>query len=201
MNIEATQTTEDSGSVLTGLTSTAVRERQAAGQTNAAPRAAGRSVWDIVRSNVFTWFNLILSVLFVAVMVFGSWQDGLFGSIIVINACIGIVQEMRAKMALDRLAVLTAPAAKVIRDGRDQEIPVAAVVLDDVVRLSAGDQVVADGETLESRSLEVDESLLTGESLPVIKEPGDRLLSGSFVVAGSGVFAPPPLVPTRTRSA
>jgi cation-transporting ATPase E len=173
---------------LAGLTSAEVRERQTAGQTNATPRAGGRTVWDIVRSNVFTWFNLILSVLFVAVMVFGSWQDGLFGSIIVINACIGIVQEMRAKLALDRLAVLTAPAAKVIRDGKDQEIPVSEVVLDDVVRLTAGDQIVADGEALESRSLEVDESLLTGESVPVIKELGDRLLSGSFVVAGSGIL-------------
>jgi cation-transporting ATPase E len=188
LEIQATQTTEDSGSVLAGLSSAEVRERQAAGQTNATPRVGGRTVWDIVRTNVFTWFNLILGVLFVAVMVFGSWKDGLFGSIIVINACIGIVQEMRAKVALDRLAVLTAPAAKVIRDGKDQEIPVPEVVLDDVVRLSAGDQVVADGETLESRSLEVDESLLTGESVPIIKEPGDRLLSGSFVVAGSGVF-------------
>ncbi len=173
---------------LNGLTADEVRERVAAGQTNAAPRPGGRSVWDIVRSNVFTWFNLILSVLFVAVVVFGSWKDGLFGAIIVINATIGIVQEMRAKIALDRLAVLTAPSAKVIRDGKDTEVPVASVVLEDLVRLAAGDQVVADGEVLHANSLEVDESLLTGESLPVVKNPGDRLLSGSFVVAGNGVF-------------
>jgi cation-transporting ATPase E len=173
---------------LTGLTSAQVRERVAAGHTNAAPRRGGRSVWDIIRTNVFTWFNLILGVLFVVVMVFGSWKDGLFGAIIFINAGIGIVQEMRAKIALDRLAVLTAPAAKVVREGEDREIPVVAVVLDDLLRITAGDQIVADGETLESNSLEVDESLLTGESMPVIKGPGDRLLSGSFVVAGSGVF-------------
>jgi cation-transporting ATPase E len=172
----------------TGLTAAEVRERIAAGQTNAAPRPGGRSVWDIIRSNVFTWFNLILGVLFVVVMVFGSWKDGLFGSVMVINACIGIIQEMRAKVALDRLAVLTAPAAKVVRDGKDREIPVAEVVIDDIVRVTAGDQVVADGEALESRSLEVDESLLTGESVPVMKWAGDRLLSGSFVVAGSGAF-------------
>jgi cation-transporting ATPase E len=121
-------------------------------------------------------------------LAFGSWKDGLFGAIIVINALIGIVQEMRAKIALDRLSVLTAPAAKVVREGRDQQVPVAQVVLDDVIRVTAGDQIVADGETLESGSLEVDESLLTGESVPVTKEPGDRLLSGSFVVAGSGIF-------------
>ena len=173
---------------MTGLTATEVRERVAAGQTNAAPRAGGRSVWDIIRGNVFTWFNLILGVLFVAVVVFGSWKDGLFGVIIVINATIGIVQELRAKIALDHLAVLTAPSAKVIRDGDDVQIPVASVVLDDLVRIASGDQVVADGEVLEASSLEVDESLLTGESLPVVKAPGDALLSGSLVVAGSGVF-------------
>ncbi len=173
---------------LTGLTSAEVRERVDAGKTNVTPRPGGRTTWDIIRSNVFTWFNLILGVLFAAVMVFGSWKDGLFGGIIFINAAIGIVQEMRAKIALDRLTVLTAPAAKVIRDGEDREIPVVEVVLDDVLRVSAGDQIVADGDTLESRSLEVDESLLTGESVPVAKEPGDRLLSGSFVVAGSGAF-------------
>jgi cation-transporting ATPase E len=173
---------------LAGLTAAEVRQRLAAGQTNVTPRAGGRTVWDIVRSNVFTWFNLILGVLFAAVLTFGSWQDGLFGSVMIINACIGIIQEMRAKVALDRLAVLTAPAAKVIRDGVDLEIPVPQVVLGDVVRVAAGDQIVADGETLESRSLEVDESLLTGESVPVVKEAGDKVLSGSFVVAGSGVF-------------
>ena len=133
---------------LNGLTSAEVRERAAAGQTNAAPRPGGRSVWDIVRTNVFTWFNLILGVLFVAVVVFGSWKDGLFGAIIVINATIGIVQEMRAKITLDRLAVLTAPSAKVIRDGKEAEVPVASVVLEDLVRIASGDQVVADGEVL-----------------------------------------------------
>lgn len=159
-----------------------------AGQTNAAPRPGGRTAWDIVRTNIFTWFNLILGVLCAAVLAFGSWKDALFGGIIVVNSLIGIVQEMRAKIALDRLSVLTAPAAKVIRDGRKQEIPVPKVVLDDIVLVAAGDQVVADGEVLESSSLEIDESLLTGESVPVLKQPGDRLLSGSFVVAGSGVF-------------
>jgi cation-transporting ATPase E len=178
----------DGAPSMTGLTSAEVRERVDSGHTNVTPRPGGRTTWDIIRSNAFTWFNLILGVLFAAVMIFGSWKDGLFGGIIFINAAIGIVQEMRAKIALDRLSVLTAPAAKVIRDGEQREIAVSAVVLDDVLLISAGDQIVADGDTLESRSLEVDESLLTGESAPVIKEPGDHLLSGSFVVAGSGAF-------------
>jgi cation-transporting ATPase E len=177
-----------SAAVLSGLTAVQVREQVAAGHTNAAPRPGGRSVWDIIRGNVFTWFNLILGVLFVAVVAFGSWKDSLFGAIIVINAAIGIFQELRAKIALDRLAVLTAPSAEVVRDGLEAHIPVASVVLGDLVRVRSGDQVVADGEVLESNSLEVDESLLTGESVPVVKGPGDRLLSGSFVIAGNGVF-------------
>ena len=162
--------------------------RVAAGQTNATLRVGGRTGWDIVRTNVFTWFNLILGVLFVAMITFGSWRDALFGAVIVANAIIGIAQETRAKIALDRLTVLTAPDAKVIRDGRERHVPVAEVVLDDVIIVSAGDQIVADGVALESASLEIDESLLTGESVPVAKEPGDPLLSGSFVVAGSGLF-------------
>ena len=99
----------------TGLSSAEVRERTLAGQVNVTPRPGGRTTWDIIRSNVFTWFNLILGVLFVVMLALGSWKDALFGAIIFINAGIGIVQEMRAKIALDRLTVLTAPAAKVIR--------------------------------------------------------------------------------------
>jgi len=171
-----------------GLSTAEVRARVAAGQVNVTPRPGGRTTWDIVRGNVFTWFNLILGVLFVAMVSFGSWKDALFGSILVINTIIGIVQEMRAKVALDRLSLLTTPAVKVVRDGAVQELPVADVVLDDVLQVAAGDLIVAAGEALTSQSLEVDESLLTGDSGPISKEPGDKLLSGSFVVAGSGLF-------------
>lgn len=172
----------------TGLTAEEVQARIARGQTNATPRTGGRSTWDIVRGNVFTWFNLILGVLFVAQVVFGSWRDALFVVVIVTNTLIGIAQEMRAKIVLDRLTVLTTPDARVLREGRESKVPIAQVVLDDVLLLVAGDQVVADGATLESFDLEIDESLLTGESAPIVKQPGDTLLSGSFVVAGSGSY-------------
>ena len=163
----------DSVVAITGLTADEVRERIAAGQVNVTVRPGGRTTWDIVRSNLFTYFNLILGILFVAMLVFGSWKDALFGWIIFINAGIGIVQEMRAKIALDRLSLLTAPIAKVIRDGVEQQIRIDEVVLGDVVVVAAGDQIVADGEAVECKSLEVDESLLTGESVPITKAQGD----------------------------
>ena len=91
-------------------------------------------MWDIVRANVFTWFNLILGVLFVFMITFGSWRDALFGSVVVINAVIGIAQEVRAKITLDRLSLLTAPTARVLRDGAEQDIRIAEMVIDEVVR-------------------------------------------------------------------
>ena len=151
---------------VTGLTAAEVRERVAAGQVNVTARPGGRTTWDIVRGNLFTCFNLILGILFVVMLIFGSCKDALFGWIIFINAGIGIVQEMRAKIALDQLSLLTAPVAKVVRDGVEQQIPIDEVVLDDVMVVAAGDQIVADGEAIDSKSLEVDESLLTGESVP-----------------------------------
>ena len=172
----------------TGLTSEEVRARVAAGHVNALPSRTSRSVWDIVRANVFTWFNLILGVLFVCMMTFGSWRDALFGTIVVINAVIGIAQELRAKFTLDQLSLLTAPTARVLRDGAERDIRITEMVIDEVVRLSPGDQIAADGDVLHSEGLEVDESLLTGESVPVLKSPGAGVLSGSFVVAGAGLF-------------
>lgn len=171
-----------------GLTAAEVRRRTAAGQVNVTPRPGGRTTLDIIRGNTLTYFNLILGTLFVCMMVFGSWRDALFGWIIFINAFIGIFQEMRAKIALDRLTLISTPAAKVIRDGREQQLPVQQVVLGDVIRVTAGDQIVADGRVLLSHDLEVDESLLTGESLPEAKQAGDAVLSGTFVVAGSAFF-------------
>ncbi len=170
-----------------GLSSAEVRERVASGRVNSVPSRTSRPIRSIIRANVLTWFNLILGVLFVLMIWFGSWRDALFGIVLVLNAAIGIFQEVRAKLTLDRLSLLSAPKALALRDGRQLEIGITEVVLDDVLRLRTGDQVVADGEVLESDGLEVDESLLTGESVPVDKSPGGRVLSGSFITAGEGL--------------
>lgn len=172
---------------LRGLTAAEVAERVAEGKTNAVERQTSRSTRDILRTNVFTWFNLILGVLWVLTITFGSWRDALFGLVLVSNSAIGIVQELRAKRVLDRLSLISAPRARVIRDGTAAEVGVAEVVLDDLCALAPGDQIVVDGEVLSSAGLEVDESALTGESVPVLKASGAGVLSGSFVVAGSGV--------------
>ena len=135
---------------------------------------------------MFTRFNALIGSLFAVVMVCGAYRDGLFGGVVVANTLIGIVQELRAKRTLDSLVIVSAPKVTAVRDGALTDVAVNELVLDDVIDLSAGQQIVADSEVLTATNLEVDESLLTGESEPVVKQPGDELLSGSFVVAGSG---------------
>jgi len=164
-----------------------VRERVAAGKVNVVESRGSRSVADILRSNLFTRFNAIMSVMLVIVLVFGHPADALFGLVMIANAVIGIVQELRAKHTLDKLRVLVIPNVTVMRDGSEQEIPMDQIVLDDIVEVSTGDQVPADGTVMSTDGVQVDESLLTGEADPVHKDPGDRILSGSFVVAGSAV--------------
>jgi cation-transporting ATPase E len=171
-----------------GLSAGEVAERVARGQVNDVPAAPTRTVAQIVRANVFTRFNAILGAMLVVILVVGPLQDALFGLVLIANAAIGIVQELRAKQTLDQLSVLTAPKARVVRDGAVHELAVGEVVLDDVLEAPAGAQIVVDGEVLTTEGLEVDESLLTGEADPVVKEPGDRVLSGSFVVAGIGRY-------------
>jgi len=171
-----------------GLSSAQVAERRSRGLTNAGGERTSRSVAEILRANIFTRFNLILGVLLAVILVWGEWKDALFGVVLVTNALIGIGQELRAKRTLDRLAVLSAPRVRVIRDGAPVEIAIDELVAGDLVDLRAGDQLVADGVVRDSVSLQADESLLTGESEPVDKRAGDRLLSGSFVVAGSGGY-------------
>ena len=151
------------------------------------PSDTGRSFWRIMQANLFTLFNLIVGGSFALLLVLGYWQDALFGFFVIANVVIGVAQEFRAKLTLSRLAVLNAPKARVMRDGSVTEIRVGEVVLDDVFVLSAGDQVTADAIVLEAHGLDVDESLLTGEADPVSSPAGRELMSGSSVVAGSGL--------------
>ena len=154
-----------------------------------APRArTSRSYASIVRANVFTIFNLILAVAGAVTLAFGEWQDALFLGILVANAGIGTVQEVRAKRALDRLTALVAPDAIVVRDGHARRVHVDQLVPDDLVRLEPGDQVVADGTLEHADSLRIDESILTGESRAVERRTGDEVRSGSFAVEGIGIY-------------
>jgi cation-transporting P-type ATPase E len=169
-----------------GLSASDVAERVDRGEVNRVPAAPTRTVSQIVRANVLTRFNALLGAMLVLILLVGPLQDALFGLVLVANTLIGIVQELRAKRTLDRLTLLTAPTATVVRDGEPARVAPSAIVRDDVLALAPGDQIVVDGEVLASDRLEVDESLLTGESEPVVKAVGDRVLSGSFVVAGTG---------------
>ncbi|MDI3408391.1 HAD-IC family P-type ATPase [Streptomyces cavernicola] len=171
-----------------GLTTAEVAERVARGEVNDVPVRSSRSVTDIVRANVFTRFNLIIGVLWVIMMFVAPWQDTFFGYVILANTGIGIIQELRAKKTLDNLAVIGETRPMVRRDGRAAEISTSEIVLGDLIEIGPGDKIVVDGECVETDSLEVDESLLTGEADPVVKKPGDAMMSGSFVVAGGGAF-------------
>lgn len=169
-----------------GLSAAEVAERVARGAVNRVKDRTSRSVASIVRENVLTLFNAIIVGASVIVLLFGDLRDGIFGGVMIINAVIGIVSELRAKRTLDSLAIVDAPQASVLRDGTLSVIPARDVVLDDVIELALGDQVSVDGTVLASAGLEIDESLLTGESRPVKKKEGDQLLAGTSVVAGSG---------------
>ncbi|HEU5302753.1 MAG TPA: HAD-IC family P-type ATPase [Acidimicrobiia bacterium] len=170
-----------------GLTAAEVAERIARGATNDAGVRTSRTYVEIFRANVFTRFNAILGVMLAVILTVGEIQDATFGIILVANALIGIVQEIRAKRTLDHLAVLNAPRARVVRDGSVLDVAVEEVVLDDLLDLRTGDQVPADAVVRTAVGLEIDESLLTGEADPVHKDVDAEALSGSFVVAGSGI--------------
>ena len=163
-------------------------ERRLAARGPIEPPPTSRSTASIVRANVFTVFNGILLVLGVLTLAFADWRDALFLAIIVANSSIGIVQELRAKGALDRLAALVAPRATVVRDGEARVVPVEEVLPDDLVRIEAGDQVVADGTLTETTGLALDESILTGESRPVVRSAGEEVRSGSFALEGVGTY-------------
>jgi cation-transporting ATPase E len=174
--------------VATGLTDAEVAQRVSEGKTNDVPTRAARSVSDIVRANVFTRINAILGVLLIIVLSTGSVINGAFGLLIIANSAIGIIQELRAKQTLDRLAIVGQAKPLVRRQSGTLALLPSEVVLDDIIELGPGDQIVVDGTMVEESNLEVDESLLTGEADPVGKDAGDNVMSGSFVVAGSGAY-------------
>lgn len=166
-----------------GLSAEQVKRRFAQGENNYKVESSTLSVSEIVRSNVCTYFNLVFAVIAVLLAIVGAWSDMLFLPIIVANTCIGIIQEVHSKKVLDKLSILNAPHAVVIRDGKRQEILADQLVLDDIVEFSAGSQIPADAKVV-SGELQVNESLITGESDEIEKREGDSLLSGSFVVSG-----------------
>ena len=168
----------------TGLTSKEVVQRIESGQSNAVKTSTSRSVQDIVRANVFTLFNGIIFAAMVLVLITGSWRDAVFGFVIIINTGIGIVTELRAKRTLDRLSILVASDFLVHRDGRDVEVPHNEIVLDDLLWIRAGEQVPADGQIIQTWGLELDESMLTGESRTVRHKVGEQVYSGATAVSG-----------------
>lgn len=171
-----------------GLTDAEVAQRVSEGKANNVPTRAARSVSDIVRANVFTRINAILGVLLIIVLATGSLINGLFGLLIIANSGIGIIQEIRAKQTLDKLAIVGQAKPTVRRAAGANPLSPNEVVLDDIIELGPGDQIVVDGDIIEAANLEVDESLLTGEADPIDKAVGDKVMSGSFVVAGSGAY-------------
>ena len=171
-----------------GLTTAEVNERLAAGLVNTNTTTTSRSFVDILRGNLFNLFNGIVGACFLLVLIVGDWEDSLFGWALVFNLLIGVIQEFTAKRTLDRLAILNQPLARVRRDGVESEIPREFVVMDDLLIIRAGDQILADGVVLESHGLDVDESMLTGESEPVTKTEDTTAMSGCGVVAGSGTI-------------
>jgi len=152
------------------------------------PDTSSRSVSSIVAGNVFTLFNLIIGIFFVLILSLGLIADAVFGAIAIVNSYIGIRQELKAKRTLDELAVLVAPHAKVVRDGAVVSLLAEEIVPGDVIAIEPGDQLVADGEVIASRGMTLDESMLTGEADGIRKDVGDRALSGSFCISGSGRY-------------
>ncbi|MFF7176127.1 cation-translocating P-type ATPase [Streptomyces pseudovenezuelae] len=171
-----------------GLTAAEVAERVRRGEVNDVPVRSSRTLAEIVRANVFTRFNAIIGVLWLVMLFVAPFQDSLFGYVILANTGIGIIQEWRAKKTLDSLAVIGEARPTVRRDGAATEVSTSEIVLDDVIEIGPGDKAVVDGVVAEADGLEIDESLLTGEADPVVKRPGDQVMSGSFVVAGGGAF-------------
>ena len=171
-----------------GLSKQDVAERQADGRGNAVKTSSSRSIVDIIRANVFTLFNGIILGAMVLVLLTGSWKDAVFGVVIIVNTGIGIVTELKSKRTLDKLSILVASDYLVHRDGADMEVPHDDIVLDDLLWIRSGEQVPADGTIVETWGLELDESMLTGESRTVRKKAGNEVYSGSTAVSGMALI-------------
>ena len=167
-----------------GLTATEVKALKDGGQANAVKSSTSRSLVDIIRANVFTLFNGIILAAMLMVLITGSWKDAVFGFVIIINTGIGIITELKAKRTLDRLSILVASDYLVRRDGVDVEVPHNEIVLGDLMWIRSGEQVPADAQIVRTWGLELDESMLTGESRTVRKGDGERIYSGSTAISG-----------------
>lgn len=168
----------------TGLTSEEVREKTEQGLVNGDMNVKTKSYKRIVFDNLFTLFNLVNLILLICVISVGSLKNGLFFLVVIWNFILGCAQEIRAKKTIDRLSLLSAPKAIVLRDGAEKEIQVGEIVLGDIMHLRSGNQICADAVVLEGEC-QVNESLITGESTPILKKAGDHLLSGSFLISGN----------------
>ena len=178
---------------LQGLSQAEVLMRQKNGQTNVPFVAKSKSIRDICRDNILTLFNILNFILAICIIVVSFGRPRLllnmtFMGVIISNIVIGIAQEIRSKITVDRLSLLVEPEVTVMRDGREHVLKPSDLVLGDVMLLRSGNQIMVDGKILLSRGLETDESLLTGESNPVKKSAGDQVYSGSFVVAGDAAM-------------
>lgn len=167
----------------TGLTSDQVQERINKGQTNHTPNQNVKTYRSIFIENIFTFLNMLCFAIAISLMCVGAFKDCLGIVIILVNITIGIIQEIRAKLTIEKLSLLTAPAVRVVRNGAEETVSTDDVVIDDIILLSTGKQIVADSVIVEG-ILEVNESMLTGESQPIKKKVGDTILAGSFVVSG-----------------
>ena len=171
---------------LYGLTDDEVKLRIEKGLVNKLAPAPSRTIWQMIRANFFNIFNALNLVLAILVIIAGSPKNAIFAGVIIVNSIIGVGQELNAKKTLEKLSLISMARAKVLRNGVEKDLLIEELVVDDIVHLLSGNQVLADCKVVKSNELEVDESMLTGESDPVYKQEGDTLLAGSFIVAGEG---------------
>ena len=169
-----------------GLSLNEVEKRKQEGKVNKIPKGPSRTLWQIIRANLFNRFNAINIALAIVVIIAGSPKNSIFAFVIIVNTLIGVFQELKAKATLEKLSIINSAKAKVIREGKEYIIPIEEIVLDDLMILNIGDQISADGIVINKNTFEVDETLLTGESDAIYKVEGDKVLSGSFVVSGKG---------------